>query len=157
MFRYYRRLVAEKYNAVLWSRNFAFFITAQRVVNQRKNIPAFYFIPRIIKPPENSALISSSSSISGINSSSTSWARMFPSLSFTIVLVRRTVPLEEYIIEQHPKSILRYRPFLKCPGSLIPSCWHIFYSSTTSIKKLTGLNPSLQLIIADLGFRIQPS
>ena len=55
MFRYHRRLVAEKYNAVLWSRNFAFFITAQRVVNQCKNIPAFYFITRIIKPPENSA------------------------------------------------------------------------------------------------------
>ena len=55
MFRYHRRLVAEKYNAVIWSRNFAFFITAQRVVNQCKNIPAFYFITRIIKPPENSA------------------------------------------------------------------------------------------------------
>ena len=41
------------------------------------------------------SLEASSSSISGINSTSTSWAMILPFSSFTIVLVRRTVPLEE--------------------------------------------------------------
>ena len=40
-------------------------------------------------------------------------------------------------------------------------CLHTYFyslsSSIVSIKKLTGLNPSLHEIIADLGFFIQPS
>ena len=34
---------------------------------------------------------------------------------------------------------------------------HWFYSSTVSSRKLTGRNPSLQEIMADFGFFIQPS